>query len=192
MRRKIRAQTALDVISETWRRVFKARQTEENLTALFCGCWEFDLWGEDALILMLGVQLLPSTALGNDISKPVHWNRRAADSAASLHLTLWHHRSAVDANMSHRENPASSRNGFRCWCKYDVVTSGGLCSKRANSSRGSRCAAAADDAAIPGEENQKAVQTSAAAGAAHFRGVVYLPAHQPGQIHQTPLQLWER
>ncbi len=41
-------------------------------------------------------------------------------------------------------------------------------------------------------EDPEAVQAPAAAGAAHLRRVVHLPAHQPGQDHQTPLQLRKR
>lgn len=48
------------------------------------------------------------------------------------------------------------------------------------------------DAALPREEDPEAVQAPAAAGTAHLRRVVHVPAHQPGQDHQTPLQLRER
>lgn len=48
------------------------------------------------------------------------------------------------------------------------------------------------DAALPCEEDPEAVQAPAAAGTAHIRRMVHVPAHQPGQDHQTPLQLRER
>lgn len=48
------------------------------------------------------------------------------------------------------------------------------------------------DAALPCEEDPEAVQAPAAAGTAHLRRVVHVPAHQPGQDHQTPLQLRKR
>ncbi|KAF3689012.1 hypothetical protein EXN66_Car004684 [Channa argus] len=48
------------------------------------------------------------------------------------------------------------------------------------------------DAALPREEDPEAVQAPAAAGTAHLRRVVHLLAHQPGQDHKTPLQLWKR